>query len=113
MLRSLVGSEMCIRDRCYWAMLAASTIGPGTITLMSRGGAEYNLQLGWTIILASFIAYCLQEAGARLQILQGVSFGEAMRLHFQSASDIVDVSQLDTPFLSRVMADRATLTGCR
>eukprot|EP00656_Telonema_subtile_P044836 TRINITY_DN5109_c0_g1_i2.p1 TRINITY_DN5109_c0_g1~~TRINITY_DN5109_c0_g1_i2.p1 ORF type:complete len:593 (+),score=110.96 TRINITY_DN5109_c0_g1_i2:170-1948(+) len=68
---------------CYWGMLAASTVGPGTITLMSRGGAEFGLQLCWTVPLASMIAYCLQEGGARLQILQGVSFGQAMRLHFQ------------------------------
>jgi len=72
---------------CYWAMLAASTIGPGTITLMSKGGAEFGLRLCWTIPIASLIAYCLQEAGARLQILQQTSFGGAMRIHFQPQSD--------------------------
>merc|ERR1712086_1223381 len=72
---------------CYWAMLAASTIGPGTITLMSKGGAEFGLRLIWTIPIASLIAYCLQEGGARLQILQQTSFGGAMRIHFQPESD--------------------------
>jgi len=68
-------------------MLAASTIGPGTITLMSKGGAEFGLRLIWTIPIASLIAYCLQEGGARLQILQQTSFGGAMRIHFQPESD--------------------------
>ena len=36
---------------CYWAMLAASTIGPGTITLMSKGGAEFGLRLIWSVLL--------------------------------------------------------------
>jgi hypothetical protein len=79
---------------CYWAMLAASTIGPGTITLMAKGGADMHAKknygdacLSWTILVASVIAYTLQESAARLQILTDTSFGAAMYVHFQARSE--------------------------
>ena len=47
----------------YWAMLAASTIGPGTITLMAKGGADMSADphygdacLSWTIAVASVVS---------------------------------------------------------
>ncbi|GMH81433.1 hypothetical protein TrST_g12009 [Triparma strigata] len=73
----------------YWAMLAASTIGPGTITLMAKGGADYQLQLGWTVPLASITAYVVYEAVARLQIDAGKSLGGALFQHYFPSPDPV------------------------
>ena len=97
-----------ISGLCYWAMLAAGTVGPGTITLMAKGGADMrhivtpegcdrhaedggdnictghapSVGLAWTVAVASLIAYALQEAGARLQIVTETSFGAGMYVHF-------------------------------
>ena len=70
-------------------MLAASTIGPGTITLMAKGGADYQLQLGWTVPLASITAYVVYEAVARLQIDAGKSLGGALFQHYFPSPDPV------------------------
>ena len=66
----------------YWAMLSASTIGPGTITLMAKGGADYGLYLAWTVPLASSTAYVVYEAVARLQIEANRSLGGALFSHY-------------------------------
>lgn len=44
----------------YWSMLAACTVGPGTVVTCARAGAEYGLNLIWALIFASFLAYTLQ-----------------------------------------------------
>ncbi|KAH8065071.1 hypothetical protein JL722_1970 [Aureococcus anophagefferens] len=48
-----------------WSVLAASTIGPGTVIVCSKAGADYALTLLWALVLASFVAYALQEAPRR------------------------------------------------
>ena len=50
-----------------WSVLAASTIGPGTVIVCSKAGADYALTLLWALVLASFVAYALQEGAARLR----------------------------------------------
>lgn len=65
-----------------WSMLAACTIGPGTVIVCSKAGAEFNLQLLWTLIVASFVAFMLQKEAARLTIVSGMSFGQAIRRRF-------------------------------
>ena len=44
-----------------WSMLAACTIGPGTVVVCSKSGADYQLQLQWTLVAASFVAFVLQK----------------------------------------------------
>ena len=44
----------------YWAMLAANTIGPGTVVTCARAGAEFELHLVWVLIFASLLAFTLQ-----------------------------------------------------
>ena len=41
-------------------MLAASTIGPGTV-IDAQGGLPVRCGLLWALVLASFVAYALQE----------------------------------------------------
>jgi Mn2+/Fe2+ NRAMP family transporter len=62
-----------------WAMLAASTVGPGSVVVCSKAGADFDLKLLWCLIVASAVAYILQENSARLCIETGLNFGEAIR----------------------------------
>ena len=45
----------------YWSMLAACTVGPGTVVTCARAGAEFELSLIYVLIFASVLAYTLQE----------------------------------------------------
>ena len=45
----------------YWSMLAACTVGPGTMVTCARAGAEFELSLIYVLIFASVLAYTLQE----------------------------------------------------
>ena len=47
-------------------MLAASTIGPGSVIVCSDVGASHGLNLIWCLAVASYVAYTLQEASARV-----------------------------------------------
>ena len=40
-----------------WSVLAASTIGPGTVIVCSKAGYNYGLRLLWPLVLASGVAY--------------------------------------------------------
>lgn len=72
-----------------WSMLAACTIGPGTVVVCSKSGADYQLQLQWTLVAASFVAFVLQKEAARLTMVSGKSFGRAIRERFGDSTDKV------------------------
>ena len=44
----------------YWSMLAACTVGPGTVVTCARAGAEFQLSLVYVLVFASVMAYILQ-----------------------------------------------------
>ena len=44
----------------YWSMLAACTVGPGTVVTCARAGAEFQLSLIYVLIFASAMAFILQ-----------------------------------------------------
>ena len=44
----------------YWYMLAACTVGPGTVVTCARAGAEFQLSLIYVLVFASMMAYILQ-----------------------------------------------------
>jgi NRAMP (natural resistance-associated macrophage protein)-like metal ion transporter len=80
----------------YWTMLAASTVGPGTIIVMAKSGADYHLHLLWAVLVASVAAYTLQEGAARLYIVSGLDFGQAIRFYFSPSGE--------TPWACRILA---------
>ena len=45
----------------YWTMLAACTVGPGTVFICARAGSEYGLSLIWVLVFATVLAYTLLE----------------------------------------------------
>ncbi|CAE7902696.1 mntH [Symbiodinium microadriaticum] len=63
----------------YWAMLAACTVGPGTVVTCARAGAEYQLHFVWALLFASFLAFTLQEGSARLTIVSGKTLGQCLQ----------------------------------
>ena len=71
-----------------WSMLAACTIGPGTVLVCSKAGADFDLELIWTLMIASFIAFVIQKEAARLTFTSGLSLGQAIRKHFQTSDSV-------------------------
>ena len=61
------------------AIIAASIIGPGTVTTMSVLGASYRYEAIWIIVIAVILAYFYQEASIRLTIAKRKSLMQAIR----------------------------------
>ena len=76
----------------YWTMLAACTVGPGTVVTCARAGAEFGLNLTWALLFASILAYTLQEGTARLTIVSGKSLGQCLRVKYKSGAKIYDTA---------------------
>ncbi len=49
----------------YWSMLAACTVGPGTVVTCARAGAEFQLSLIYVLVFAPGMAYILQVGQSR------------------------------------------------
>ena len=76
----------------YWTMLAACTVGPGTVVTCARAGAEFSLSLTWALLLAGLIAFTLQEGTARLTIVSGRSLGQCLREKYENSAKIYDTA---------------------
>jgi len=81
-----------IGSMLYWTMLAACTVGPGTVVTCARAGAEYDLNLIWALVFASVLAYTLQEGTARLTIVSGKSLGQCLRVKYRHGAKIYDTA---------------------
>ena len=77
-----------VASMMYWTMLAACTVGPGTVVTCARAGAEYDLSLIWALVFASTLAYTLQEGTARLTIHSGLSLGQCLRTKYRHTAKI-------------------------
>lgn len=67
------------------ALIAASFVGPGTVTTVSATGAEFGYALTWTIVFSIFATIVLQEMSARLGIVSRNGLGEALRTQLDNA----------------------------
>lgn len=74
-----------IRSLLVWTVLTASTIGPGTIAMCSKAGADYKGVLIWCVLIAALIAWVMQEGTARLTIASGRSLGDYIREQTQTS----------------------------
>ena len=43
-----------------WSILAACTVGPGTVVTCARAGFEQELSLIWALIFATILAFIMQ-----------------------------------------------------
>ena len=73
-----------LSDALMWTVLTASTIGPGTVAMCSKAGADFHGQLIWCVCVAASIAWVLQEGTARLTITTGRTLAESVRHRTQS-----------------------------
>lgn len=55
----------------FWSVIAAAFIGPGTLVTASTAGAQYGLELAWTLVFATIACIIFQEMAARLTIVTG------------------------------------------
>lgn len=81
MLRGNILKE--VLSLLYWTMLAACTVGPGTVVTCARAGAEFELSLIWALLFATCLAFTLQEGTARLTIASGRSLGQCLRIKYR------------------------------
>jgi len=88
----LVSAWKEIANLLYWTMLAACTVGPGTVVTCARAGSEYDLSLIWALVFASLLAYTLQEGTARLTIVSGKSLGQCLRVKYRNGAKIYDTA---------------------
>lgn len=63
-------------------IIAASFIGPGTITTSIVTGASYGFALAWAIVFSIIATIVLQEMASRLGLGGRIGLGEAMRRTF-------------------------------
>ena len=76
----------------YWTMLAACTVGPGTVVTCARAGAEFSLSLIWALVVAGLIAFTLQEGTARLTIVSGKSLGQCLKDKYKNSMMIFNTA---------------------
>eukprot|EP00092_Neocalanus_flemingeri_P003800 GFUD01004093.1.p1 GENE.GFUD01004093.1~~GFUD01004093.1.p1 ORF type:complete len:552 (-),score=122.95 GFUD01004093.1:17-1672(-) len=81
-----------VASMLYWTMLAACTVGPGTVVTCARAGAEFGLNLIWALVVASLIAFTLQEGTARLTIVSGQSLGQCIKTKYQHMAKIYNTA---------------------
>lgn len=65
-------------------LIAASFIGPGTVTTATVTGASYGYALVWAIVFSIVATIILQEMSVRLGLAARLSTGEALRQTFNS-----------------------------
>jgi len=76
----------------YWMMLAACTVGPGTVVTCARAGAEFELSLVWALVFATALAFTLQEGTARLTIVSGMSLGQCLRVKYRHTAKLYNTA---------------------
>ena len=76
----------------YWSMLAACTVGPGTVVTGASAGAEYGLHLTWAPFVACILAYIMLEASARLTIVSGLSLGQCLQIKYQNGRKMCGIA---------------------
>ncbi len=65
-------------------IITGSFIGPGTVTTAMRTGADFGYAMVWTVIFAILATIVLQGLAARLGIVTGQGFSEAISRVFEN-----------------------------
>ena len=67
------------RNALRWGVLTASTIGPGSVALSAKAGANFNQALLWCILVATLVSWMMQDAAGYLAVRVGISLGQGLR----------------------------------
>ncbi|MFJ7371114.1 Nramp family divalent metal transporter [Lysinibacillus sp. NPDC098008] len=65
------------------AVIAASFIGPGTVTTATRAGASFGFALLWAVVFSIITTIILQEMAARIGIIAKKDLGQAISEQFK------------------------------
>ncbi len=60
-------------------LIAAAFIGPGTVTVCTLAGVQYNFTLLWAMVLSIIATIVLQEMAARLGLVYGKGLAETIK----------------------------------
>jgi len=60
-------------------LVAAAFIGPGTVTVCTLAGVQYNFTLLWAMVLSIVATIVLQEMAARLGLVSGLGLAETVK----------------------------------
>lgn len=60
-------------------LVAAAFIGPGTVTVCTLAGIQYNFTLLWAMVLSIVATIILQEMAARLGLVSGSGLAESVK----------------------------------
>ena len=60
-------------------LIAAAFIGPGTVTVCTLAGVQYNFTLLWAMVLSIVATTVLQEMAARLGLVSGRGLAETVK----------------------------------
>ncbi len=66
----------------FWSIITAAFVGPGTVTTAAKSGAGFGYELLWALLFSMIACLVLQEAGARVTVVSGLSLAEAIRKQF-------------------------------
>lgn len=75
-------------------IVAAAFIGPGTITVCSRAGADFGTSLLWALLFSAFATIILQNMVVRLTLSSGKTLAENVRTGFNDRAMKVFASLL-------------------
>lgn len=79
-----------------WTTLTASTIGPGTVAVCAKAGADAQEALLWCVVVAAVVAWVLQEASGRLTNVSNRTLGDCAYFKMPEGSRLA--------FLRKVLA---------
>ena len=83
MLRAILAK---VKSLLVFTILTASTIGPGTVAMCSKAGADFKTALLWCVLVASVVAFVLQEGAGRLTLVGGAPPRRATRRRHSSCA---------------------------
>lgn len=102
-----------LKDIGPGALVAATFIGPGTVTSCSTSGANYGYVLLWAMLLSVISVIIMQSMAARLGIVSGMGLGEALRTKFTSktARVLLAILVIAAVFIGNVAYETGNISG--
>jgi len=85
-------------------------IGTGSVTSMTKAGADYGMSLTWTLVLASLFTHIMVVALSRLTMLAGETTLTSFRKHFGAPVTIFMIASMMLTQLTSIIGVMAIAT---
>ncbi|WP_228547326.1 Nramp family divalent metal transporter [Nonlabens antarcticus] len=94
-------------------LVAAAFIGPGTITICTKGGATYGYSLLWAMLLSMVATIVLQEMAARLGLITGNGLSKIVRnkLENKTARIAMILLMISAIFIGNAAYEAGNISG--